>query len=158
MTQDAGSPGNVVLVVVDGLSPKYVARIVGDAFRRAAVPESGHALRHTFANDLLRNGGNLRDAQVALGHVSIATTQRYLGFTAVRELRGLMEGGRGGVTPAWTRLPADDAALLPPFGAVVSRQDDLPCRCADRLSAVHPDDASRGAVDVTAGSIRARRG
>lgn len=81
----------------DGLSAKYVARIVGDVFRRAGLRErgqSGHALRHTFANELIRNGGNLRDAQVALGHVSIATTQRYLGFTAVRELRGLMEGSR----------------------------------------------------------------
>jgi integrase/recombinase XerD len=83
----------------DGLSAKYVARIAGDAFRRAGIDESGHALRHTFANELLRNGGNLRDAQVALRHVSIATTQRYLGFTAVRELRGLMEGSRISVTP-----------------------------------------------------------
>jgi hypothetical protein len=32
--------------------------------------------------------------KVALGHVSIATTQRHLGFTAVRELRSLMEGSR----------------------------------------------------------------
>jgi site-specific recombinase XerD len=82
----------------DGLSAKYVARIVGDVFRRAGLRDrgqSGHALRHTFAHRLLDAGGNLRDAQVALGHVSIATTQRYLGFTAVRELRGLMEGSGG---------------------------------------------------------------
>lgn len=78
----------------DGLTAKYVARLAGDIFKRAGVKGSGHALRHSFATELIHNGGNVRDAQVALGHVSIATTQRYLGVTAARELRGLMEGNR----------------------------------------------------------------
>jgi site-specific recombinase XerD len=80
--------------VDDGITARYVVRLVGDAFRRAGVKASGHALRHTFATDLLRNGANLRDVQTALGHVSISTTQIYLGFTVVGDLRGFMEGSR----------------------------------------------------------------
>jgi integrase/recombinase XerD len=76
----------------DGITPKYVVRLVGDAFRRAGVQASGHALRHTFATELLKNGANLRDVQTALGHVSISTTQIYLPFSAPRDLRGYMEG------------------------------------------------------------------
>lgn len=78
----------------DGLTAKYVARLVGDVFRRAGIKESGHALRHSFATELIRNGGDLRAAQVALGHASIATTQRYVGFTETNRLRELMEGNR----------------------------------------------------------------
>jgi site-specific recombinase XerD len=78
----------------DGITPKYVARLVGDAFRRAGVRASGHSLRHTFATELLRNGAHLRDVQTALGHVSISTTQIYIPLTVVGDLRGLMEGGR----------------------------------------------------------------
>jgi integrase/recombinase XerD len=51
----------------DGITPPRVVRLVGDAFRRAGVRASGHALRHTFATDLLKNGANLRDVQTALG-------------------------------------------------------------------------------------------
>jgi site-specific recombinase XerD len=78
----------------DGITAPYVVRLVGDAFRRASIRASGHALRHTFAGSMLRNGANLRDVQCALGHVSIATTQIYLPLTVVGDLRGLMEGGR----------------------------------------------------------------
>lgn len=74
----------------DGLSAKYVARIAGDAFRRAGIDESGHALRHTFAHGLIDAGASIRDVQGALGHASMTTTQVYLGHAEVAQLRNFM--------------------------------------------------------------------
>ena len=39
---------------------------------------SGHALRHTFATTMLRNGANIRVVQEAVGHSKITTTAVYL--------------------------------------------------------------------------------
>lgn len=36
-----------------------------------------HTLRHTFATDMLRGGGDLRHIQAMLGHASLRATQRY---------------------------------------------------------------------------------
>jgi site-specific recombinase XerD len=37
-----------------------------------------HKLRHTYATNYLRNGGNLEQLRIVLGHRNISTTQRYL--------------------------------------------------------------------------------
>lgn len=81
-----------------GLSPSSVSQLVSTWMDQAGIkgkPRDGisaHALRHTAATDALRHGAHLRDVQAALGHVSLATTERYLS----REVDGLETalGGR----------------------------------------------------------------
>ncbi|MGF1599681.1 MAG: tyrosine-type recombinase/integrase [Acidimicrobiales bacterium] len=55
---------------------------------RTSVPAGAlvHALRHTFATSLARNGASGVELQRLLGHESLATTQRYVDATA-REIR-----------------------------------------------------------------------
>ncbi len=55
---------------------------------RSKVPAGAlvHALRHTFATSLARNGASGTELQRLLGHESLATTQRYVDATA-REVR-----------------------------------------------------------------------
>lgn len=48
------------------------------ACRTAGIPTVGwHALRHTFATDLLRKGANIRAVQSLLGHSTVLMTERY---------------------------------------------------------------------------------
>lgn len=59
-----------------------------DAGIRSRVPQGAlvHALRHTFATSLARNGATGTELQRLLGHESLATTQRYVDASA-REVR-----------------------------------------------------------------------
>ena len=51
---------------------------------------SPHTLRHTFATNLLRETGNIRLVQKALGHADISTTQIYT-WIVDEELEGAMK-------------------------------------------------------------------
>jgi len=48
---------------------------------------SAHALRHTFATELLEASGNVRLVQESLGHANLATTDRYLRKTPLAALK-----------------------------------------------------------------------
>ncbi len=65
-----------------------VDQLYREAGIRTKVPAGAlvHALRHTFATSLARNGASGTELQRLLGHESLATTQRYVDATA-REIR-----------------------------------------------------------------------
>jgi site-specific recombinase XerC len=80
-----------------GLSPGALSRHVSAWMADAGIktgPRDGisaHALRHTCASDMLDRCGNVRTVQEALGHASLATTQRYLRRASLDQLRAAME-------------------------------------------------------------------
>jgi integrase len=83
------------------LSRKTVCRLVSRHLRDAGVKDSGHALRHTYATQLLQagRGANLYAVSKALGHSSTRVTEQvytnsYLGDLA--ELAALLPDPRGG--------------------------------------------------------------
>jgi integrase/recombinase XerD len=75
------------------ITASWVSRLTSVWMHSAGVDDSGHSLRHTAATDMLRAGANIRDVQAVLGHASIATTGRYLGWSMV-DLRKATAGRR----------------------------------------------------------------
>ncbi len=51
------------------------------AFKRHGIKMHPHQLRHSFAVEWVRSGGDIRTLQVLLGHENMETTERYLQFS-----------------------------------------------------------------------------
>lgn len=82
-----------------GLTPGHIGVIVRTAMQEAAVKvssrdgRSAHALRHTFASDLVDAGVDIEDVRQALGHSSLQSTSIYTKRRgASQRLRTVMEG------------------------------------------------------------------
>lgn len=82
--------GPVPYFFVSNRGGRYSTDAIRKMFKRA-VREAGldeslspHAMRHTFATDVLGGGADLRSVQEMLGHASLSTTQIYTHVEAER--------------------------------------------------------------------------
>jgi site-specific recombinase XerD len=75
---------NNTLVTVRNFERDFKA--IGQKLQITGVRFSPHTLRHTFAVQYLRAGGNLFYLSKILGHTSITTTQKYLQSVGVDDL------------------------------------------------------------------------
>lgn len=77
---DAGGRGSAT---TEPLRPASVHRILRQATAAAGLPDlAPHDLRRTAAALMERGGAGLREIRDALGHASVATTERYLATTS----------------------------------------------------------------------------
>lgn len=80
------------------LDSGYVRAMVKRLARRAGVQKRvhPHALRHTHAVELVREGAPLPEVQAQLGHSSLAVTSRYLAHVTPEDLASRMRS-----RPSW---------------------------------------------------------
>jgi integrase/recombinase XerD len=58
-------------------APSYFQKLYRKVFKAAEIDGSSHDFRHTFAIELLKSGVDIRSVSKALGHSSVAITERF---------------------------------------------------------------------------------
>lgn len=90
LTPTAPPPRSRLFCTLRGtpLQPAYLRQLLPRLARRAGIEKRvhPHALRHTFAVELSREGVPIHLIQSALGHSNVATTSDYLAHLEPREL------------------------------------------------------------------------
>lgn len=74
------------------VSPAYVSRLVSEVLPPGVTC---HKLRHRFATEVIKSGGELLALQRLMGHASVSTTQGYVGIDDA-QLRNAAMGAWGG--------------------------------------------------------------
>lgn len=77
------------------ITPNHLSRLVSRWMADAGIDATGHALRHSFAGDLVRGGADLAAVQQLLGHSNLAVTSRYAVFEDPARLREAMARRHG---------------------------------------------------------------
>lgn len=95
------APGQAVVGTADGkpLHPKSLAHLFERWLRRQGIHITAHQFRHTFATELVMNGGDLYHVKELMGHTHLSTTERYLKASPVRlreTMAALPLAGKGG--------------------------------------------------------------
>ena len=85
-------------------SPQVIWRLVKEVATRAGIrhPVTPHALRHAFADYIAEASGDVRIAQLLLGHAELGTTQTYLGEPSLERLLLAVQGLRFQLSEALT--------------------------------------------------------
>lgn len=128
VVRSANPPGkSATLTLTDRpVTPNHLCRLTAKWMRDAGLDATGHALRHSFAGDLVRGGADLAAVQQLLGHTNLAVTSRYLAFEDPQRLREAMARRHTGATVP--DHPTTDPAML---AALVDVVADLAAQVAE---------------------------
>jgi len=73
------------------LSENSLRYRLSKVFKRIGIKATPHQLRHSFASDLLNNGGRVADIGKLLGHSSLGTTEIYTKLNGSYKLKNYLE-------------------------------------------------------------------